>query len=1055
MVDISTQANLDALRQAPQDVYTPTGQVSFAATRVSDNVLDLAGDDAFGYFPNAGGILTVNGQNFIYDGANVVGGNSRFTFAAGIVLPAAPLDDITVDDGRIRFTNIPSTGRGATLPTAAGTIGEFFTLTDIDGANGPGRYERTANAGTAADWTLRPITFRNGSTVYAQRFVSADTDTDVDVGTGSTVFMANTSTGVGAANSASGGSYRGGGQNPATEEDTVFFAGGVLRGNNSTFVFTGDAGGLGLNQQEWPGFQAIDDGYRMIIPNCTFRANADLNAAETVMVVHLNGMVNTPGNDFSGVTFQNGQLIAPWNAVEWIRVTFSPDSAADGASVAALTHRRFALFDRGLANDFDGLWYGEFGCDYTGFTNQAIPCAWSNSPARAGTDLTAQGRLDWYLVDGDYSDAYRTNGFQATNDGHGGRAVTLPTRLISARSWNPQFRDRDTNTTLVTDAVIDIGDNQEYFFPQAATNFETALTHVTATTDATRYLEWYPAGTRRNGIVQVDASADSPTGGDTGDQYDLQVRRDRTDPRNYNIWSYTHQNFNADRSVMSPLAQAGFWASSMVLDESAERLQNIDLVSDAAARNNISLADATTLNTLTGMNLFEQAYAMGKQLTYSTRATTTPMQVNGTVLDLGTNDLVLLGDNDSSLAGGNLNLRSTADVAGSELIDEVIYGNLSSNLAKTISVVTLTGSGLTNLTNITVGQGVTFNGGRVRGFTTNAANTRVNLPTTTINGGVTVDINSVAEVDFSNVNFSGASATNQITISRQQVDGTALAAQTVRVLGVPAAFQGSFAAGAGVTGPLEFPQATRINLPAVAGNFAVYNTATDTFIAQGATRNEATSVTFSSDDYTAITDVNVYWAADGYLDITRQLANANDVTLNAIEDPNKATDALPAGTSLTTSRTDGVVTVTGVTNATTFSPTSTNVYWSQLKDEADYVDAMAVSEVIEPALRLVATNRININEAVIQFASGSTPQRQEIMTNVDTRGGGALSASINLNAAQAAIGQEDAYTSTQARVDYAAAGLVTMPDVQTTIDNVGRLSADRLLGIRPGRHDGQ
>ena len=1046
MVDISTQANLDALRQAPQDVYTPTGQMTFPATRVQDTVLDLTGTEAFGYFDTDSGIITVNGQNLIYDSCLVVGGNTRFQFQAGITLPAAPIADVAVPDGRIRFATVPSVGRGPNLPTANGTVGEFFTLTDPEAGRTPGRYRRTGNTGNAAnDWVHDPFTFRDGSTIYSQRFVSADTDTDVNVGTGSTVFMANTSTGAGAGNSESEGAYRGGGGNPETAQDSVFFAGGVLRGNNSTFVYTGDGDGTGLNQQEWPGFAAIDDGYRMIIPNCTFRANTDLTTANTVMVVHLNGMVNTPGNDLSGVTFQNGQLIAPWNAVEWIRVTFSPEFAADGASVAANTHRRFALFNRGLAANFDGLWYGEFGCDYTGFTDAAVPCAWTSATNRVGPDLTAQGRIDWYLVDGDYSDAYRTNGFQATNDGHGGRAAPLPTRLITARSWNPQFRDVANNAQVV-DTVIDIGDSQEYFFPQAATDFETALTHRVATTDATRYLEWYPGGTRRNGIVQVDASADSPTGGNIGNQYPVAVRRDRTDPRNYNIWSYTHQCYNPDRSVMSPLAQAGFWASSMVLDDAAERLQNVDLVSDAEARNNLGLAAATELNTTTGISLLEQLYAMNKQLVYTNRAVTTTVVANGTTLDLGNTSFRLAGNTDSSAETTALTLRSTATLAGTELFDTLTYGNFSATAPVTISNMTVSATGLTALANVTVGAGVTFDGGRIRDFPISAAGDTVNIPTATINGGTTVDLDTATTVNFTNVNINGAAADNQITISRQRVNPNqaAHAAETVRVIGIPADQQDRFVAGPGVNAVLLFPRATTINLPAVTGRYAIYNTATDTFIDRGATRNEPAAVTFSSDDYDNITDVNVYWAADGFLDVTMQLTSADDVSLNAIEDPNKSTDTLPAGTSLTTSRTDGVVTVTGVTSATSFSPTITNVYWSQLKDTADYVDAMAVSEVTEPALRLVATNRININEAVIQFASGSTPQRQEVMTNVDIRGGGALSASINLNAAQAAIGQEDAYTSAQARVDYVSAGLVTMPDVQTTIDNVGRLAADNL-----------
>ena len=243
---------------------------------------------------------------------------------------------------------------------------------------------------------------------------------------------------------------------------------------------------------------------------------------------------------------------------------------------------------------------------------------------------------------------------------------------------------------------------------------------------------------------------------------------------------------------------------------------------------------------------------------------------------------------------------------------------------------------------------------------------------------------------------------------------------------------------------IPFPLISTISLPQQAGNYIIRNGNADATLLTGTavgttSTSSATSVTISDASYTSPSDIVIYWVGSGFGEIA-QTFTGMDVTLLANTDPNLSSgDITTAGTSFTTTISNGVTTVAAITTAGAFPAADTNRYWNQIKGEANYVRSLVTYRETSPAdivplIRLVSAEDVAINANYIKMVSGSNPVRQEGMTNITFSGGSDLNdftSSTLLNGLQANIAAEGSYTSTKFAADVVSNNLATSDDVPT------------------------
>ena len=538
------------------------------------------------------------------------------------------------------------------------------------------------------------VVFRDNSEIYAQRFRSDSDDTDVDVGEGSTVRMAFITNGD-VTGDIGFGTFAGNAASTA-------WRGGVLRGRNSHFVLDGaSAYTAGNNLQLFPGNQTGNP-YQLVIPGCTFRSGVDQIASATRPVIHMDGINPDAANDIDNVSFLNGQLIAPFYAFNWLGVTYSPDFAADSFTPVGMSYRRFGATTVGT--DFNGFWYGDFACNFSNWTDNAMPANFDIRTALVGTNV-ASGNFVWYFIDGQYSDDWRNNGFFISTSSDGG-AITSDLNFRSGRSWNPRFVETGT-TVDVPDTIIDIGPSgTQYLFPTTS-NTATDIPLLTAS-NTTRHIEWYVGGNpggRRNGVIQIDNTL--ALGRNTSGR--LTVREDSRgglDTRSYNYWSYTHQCYD-NRASLRAIGQVGRFTAPMQLSAENADLHTIELVSDLIERNNLDYDTAEARRT-GGISSLDDVYAVLKADGYNERSTNFPIVVEGEALNFGVQavQFVAAATNNSAYGSATSNLALTAGgaISGGTLYNTIrTTGNISAGDGTTIDNITLETTGTIDFTNIALG----------------------------------------------------------------------------------------------------------------------------------------------------------------------------------------------------------------------------------------------------------------------------------------------------------------------------------------------------------------
>ena len=570
----------------------------------------------------------------------------------------------------------------------------------------------------------RALAFRNNSEVYCQRFVTTRTLADVNLGTGTTVRMANTSAGL-RDGQIENGTFRG-------HPNQTQWEAGTLTATNCTFVYDG-ATAQANSLQEWPGYWGLfrdtnnPTTYTMNIPGCIFMSGVDQQASQTRMVAHFEGINPDGANDFTNVDFRNGQLIIPFNTANWLGITYSPDSAADVFSSAPLTYRRF--LSTAIGADFNGFWSGEFACDFRNWTDTAVPAGFTIRSGHVGANTDTQ--LDWFIIDGRYSDEWRTAGFQATDDSNrtDGGGARVPINLITGRSWNPQFLDF-TARTNVTDVQFDIGAGARYYFPQETSDTGTDITITTASTTrggSDRYISTFLSnGDRRNGIIQVDGTALSSDTATPGAIFNVPVRQDvnaagaPADTRTYPYWSYTHQCYN-NRAILNATGQAATFTAPNVLSTDVATFQTVELEADTFLNNRTSTIARGLVSS--GISVTNDVYPVFKIVAYDDKFEDFPVVPSGTVLEFDRSvEWVSTGN---TVYGNAVNIRvSGTTFAGTGEYDTIAinpstgFGNdFSFAGAVTLSDITLRTAGNVNFTNLTLGNNVTIDGATLENTT--------------------------------------------------------------------------------------------------------------------------------------------------------------------------------------------------------------------------------------------------------------------------------------------------------------------------------------------------
>ena len=519
------------------------------------------------------------------------------------------------------------------------------------------------------------------------------------------------------------------------------FLAGTLRADGKSFVANHSAG-----SHQWPGFASpTASPYTMVIPRCTFTVGPQFIAANqasagtATLVCHFQGMAST-GNDFTGVSFENGQLITPFPAIPFVGVRFSPDSALDGArALQGITtqpsYRRLMQPREATAPNI--RWGGDFACDFRNWTED-IPTAFQIRNLAAAVNA-----VNWYVIDGQFSNEWLTGangiangaGFRiSARDVNLNNAGYVTTTVHLGRSFNPSFVDIVDNNTLVTDLQYNVG-NFPVLELGTTSNPSTEPNRINAS-GGRNIIEAYPGGTRRTGIATLEQSQQLQPN-------DVRMPIPQA-ARNYQIWSYTHRSFENTGATSTIEAQAGTFTQQLVLSQDVAGIRQYAIANDPFTDGR-TLAQSNADNTgSTGVTDFNRAYPMAKEMYHRNNLNTFILAPSTAIneINVGTNTFTF-DRNSSSLStsafswfiSGNINLGGGSVTAG------VINGD---GATTTLSNGTLNVGTTLDTSLLAFGTGITIGGGNVTGVTANTFPNAVSFtgtPTLTFNTG-THDITS-------------------------------------------------------------------------------------------------------------------------------------------------------------------------------------------------------------------------------------------------------------------------------------------------------------------------
>ena len=904
-------------------------------------------------------------------------------------------------------------------------------------------------------------TLQNSSVIIGTAVRSTDNDTDLNLGQNSIIFIDDSTTGGSAAG-------------PAATQ----WQAGTLRGDTCSFVFCGNTGST-----EWPGYNssAGENPYRMIIPNCTFRTN---DQATGDIVTHFSRMA-ADGNNLSGVTFENGQLVIGVNAIEFVNLTYSPDSASDG-SVGGFAYRRANIartqFD-GTTIVLDHLWGGDFGCDFTNWNSTdtdngnvgavgatmgfgdlrlASPTNPADNPSFVSAALETQGRYDWYVFDGTFSTEWQSSGILARSDRRTGGlsgandVERLPVRVITGRSFNPHFRERDNTGTNITDAIFDSSVGQGGTNPTGTILLGTTADRTVAPTiDTNRYLTAFDGNTRRTGFAFIEAQGDpSDTQGDT---YEIPVR---TGARNFDYWSFTHECYT-NGAVDSVTVEPGTWTSAMVLDNTDAGTQKVDIALDAAIGGR-TLADATSL-VINGISAIDAAYPALKSIAYNQRLTEVPFNVTGTTLNFGGNVEFSTAAATTVASGltSDATVHTNATWVGNDIVNTVNSTGTTFADAQTVSGMRFLGT--TDFTNATLAVGNSI-GGTASGLATNA---QFNAE-----AGVTITYpNTVTEVDYGLVgipaggtinvqngggalSIAGVAADAQARFANPAADGTTITF-TVPIVNFGLTVQQSAQFGAtsinfdGLVTAVIFDSSDNSTVLAT----SVANPTTPFPLRITDTNRQSVFFQIGSNELSDTQTLRVFATGDKWslsrIEITNTTVVANQEVPILADNLFNRTATAPTTINAANTNFDaatGVLTV-AVEEGSTLDEAQGNALAGLIRNRTEYAEAISFTNAMQDIVRFESTNTL-----APTFSATAIQGTTEDNVILNFQGGSAVGGNLaDLASVQARV-WDTSQGATGAQPSAIRAELSA--EMQNTQERVRLLAGDNLLGIRPGTHNG-
>ena len=472
----------------------------------------------------------------------------------------------------------------------------------------------------------------------------------------------------------------------------------------------------GSGNHQWPGFAVADQSDRPTydLTNATILSR---NPTTSTLTNHFGNMALT-GNSFDGLTILNGGFFYPLGAVALLRVAFSPDSAADASTPTGVdTYVRSQKATGGGNPGLTATYSGFFECDLTGMTSTTDNILSFNirpddyAPTSTQIAVETNKAVAWFLIENDYSAETLSVGLTFVS-GNGGNDddqsfQSVTGYLIAGIPWAPEWRD-DGVFTAVTDVVTNLGDRTVWIASSDGDNTANIPTSIDATSGS-NYIGNYVGDTKRTGYLLETATAISRsliTDSQQGQQT-IAVQAKGTTIASLPWWSYTHQCYTAGavrtRTTTAPTLIGEFQYDQTILDV-------IDIASEGALLNNKTLEEATALIDSDSLSTLDDLYSVMKSLAYVDRDTTVQFSVEGAKLSMGSNDWVFSTIVSTSLSATNTLVNSAATISGGTIFDGLIGGALSAAVSKTLSNMSLKFNTV-DLTNITLGSGITLDGG--------------------------------------------------------------------------------------------------------------------------------------------------------------------------------------------------------------------------------------------------------------------------------------------------------------------------------------------------------
>ena len=480
------------------------------------------------------------------------------------------------------------------------------------------------------------------------------------------------------------------------------------------------------------------------------------------------GCMATSGSNFDGYTMEAGAIYLPIGAVVLNNVSFSPTAADDsGTGTVRQTYARMQFFTGGDVPQVTSSFFGMYGGDVTNWTvtadrDTANNCISMNIRKAdhwtpSGTTIVpgntdADGTMLGFLINMNYSQTILDNGFSFESGNNGNTNMSL--RLITGESWAPEWLD-DLNGNPVTDIVVDFGNRTVWTATDVAD--VTGNIPIEASSDGTNnYLANYSGSTKRTGYLLETNRGLSSAG---LFQQVLPV----TQPLSITgipYYSYTHECYDNSGDVTTRASTAAVTTSNgeFVYDQTV--LDTTSVAAEGSLLNSRTLAQATALTTGNTLSSLDDLYPANKSVSYTTRATTQNYSVTGSVFSVGDLRIRFFGGATISNTIQAL-INSATAVSGGTLVNTLKGKEMDALSTVTLSSMTLDFENV-NLSNVTLGSGITLDGGDYTNISTVVSEkTFTNNPVLNLVSGQTYTFND--DIGDFTLNLASGACTVNIT----------------------------------------------------------------------------------------------------------------------------------------------------------------------------------------------------------------------------------------------------------------------------------------------------